>query len=146
MKNPSFPEILILILLAGAVVLPACSTVAPVNTVERAQPVARRDMVPDNRVFTSARLNPHVRVLGVNQSTGPGGLLRVQVEVLNTTRSLQTFNYRWEWLDETGTIIETPTSTAVTRQIEGRESLLITGVAPNDRAKDFRLKLTDDHR
>jgi uncharacterized protein YcfL len=143
MKNISFPQTLSLALLAGAVVLPACSTV---NTVERAQPAAQRDMVPDKRVLTDAGLNRHARVLGVNQSTGPGGLLRVQVEILNTTRSVQTFDYRWEWFDETGTIIDTPTSTAVPRQIEGKESLFITGVAPNDRTKDFRLKLIDDLR
>ena len=49
---------------------------------------------------------------------------------MNTTRNLQHFSYRWEWFDETGTLIDTPTSTAVSRPIEGKESLFLTGMAP----------------
>jgi uncharacterized protein YcfL len=143
MKRPITSEVFCLCLLTGSALLPGCTTV---NTVERAQPVAQRDMVPDKRILTDASLNRRVRIVGVNQSTGPGGLLKVQVEVLNTTRSLQTFSYRWEWFDETGTILDTPTSTAVTRQIEGKESLFITGVAPKETVKDFRLKLIENFR
>ena len=84
--------------------------------------------------------------LHAHQSTGAGGLLKVQVEVLNTTSSVQSFSYRWEWFDETGTIIETSMTTAVTRQIEGKESLFITGIAPKTTAKDFRLKLIEKLR
>ena len=143
MKNTAISQALCLGLLAGAAALTGCTTV---NTVERAQPTAQSDMVADKRILTDASLNRRVQILGVKQSTGPGGLLKVQVEVLNTTRSLKSFSYRWEWFDETGTIIDTPTSTAVTRQIEGKESLFLTGVAPNERAKDFRLKLIENLR
>lgn len=143
MKNTSCSLAICLGLLAGATVLPGCTTV---NTVERAQPVAQRNMVADKHILTDASLSRRVRILGVNESTGPGGLLKVQVEVLNTTRSLQTFSYRWEWFDETGTIIDTPTSTATTRPIEGKESLFLTTVAPNEKAKDFRLKLIENLR
>jgi uncharacterized protein YcfL len=143
MKDLIAPQILCLCLLGAAALLPGCTTV---NTVEPAQPVAQRQMVADKRVLTDAGLNRRVRIVGVNESTGPGGLLKVQVEVLNTTRSLQTFSYRWEWFDESGTIIDTPTSTFVSRQIEGKESLFITGVAPKETAKDFRLKLIENLR
>ncbi len=141
MKNSTFTTTLSLSLLAGSVILPGCTTV---NTVERAQPVAQREMVADKRILTDASLNRRVRIMGINQSVGAGGLLKVQVEVLNTTHSLQSFNYRWEWFDETGTIIDTPTSTSVSRQIEGKESLFITGVGPKETAKDFRLKLIEN--
>ena len=143
MKNAITSQTLCLCLISGSALLSGCATV---NTVERAQPAAQRDMVPDKRILTDASLNRRVRILGVNQSMGLGGLLKVQVEILNTTRSLQSFSYRWEWFDETGTIIETPASTAVTRQIEGKESLFITGVAPKETAKDFRLKLIENLR
>src|SRR6266566_3988547 len=112
-----------LCLATGLASLIGCTTV---NSVERAQPVAQRDMVADKRILTDASLNRHVRIIGVNQTVGAGGLLKVQVEVLNTTRSLENFNYRWEWFDETGTIIDTVTSTWISRQIEGKESLFIT--------------------
>ncbi len=135
--------ILHLSLLAVALLAPACSTV---NTVERAQPVAQRDMVADKRVLTDSSLNRRVRILGVNQSTGPGGFLKVQVEVANTTRSVQTFAYRFEWFDEQGNLVETPNSAAISRQVEGKESLFLIGVAPKETARDFRLKLIENLR
>lgn len=143
MKNVTVRQAFGLGLIAGAALLPGCTTV---NTVERAQPITEREMLADKRVLTDAGLNWRVRIVSVNQSSGPGGLLKVQVEVLNTTRSLQNFSYRWEWLDETGTIIDTPTSTAVSSQIEGKESLFLTGMAPKETAKDFRLKLIENLR
>lgn len=128
---------------ATITILSGCTTV---NTVENAQREGQRNMVTDQRVITDASLNRKVAIVGVNTAMTPGGLLKVQVEVLNTTRSLQTFNYRWEWFDETGIIIDTPASTSVSRQIEGKESLFITGMAPKETAKDFRLKLIENVR
>ena len=138
--------VLTLGLVATAVLFPGCSTPKTVNTVERAVPLAQRATVADKRIITDSSLNQKVRIIGLNQSTGAGGLLKVQVEVLNTTSSVQSFSYRWEWFDETGTIIETSMTTAVTRQIEGKESLFITGIAPKSTAKDFHLKLIEKLR
>ena len=128
---------------AGLSFLSGCTTV---NSVENAQKEGQRQMVSDQRVITDASLNRRVSIVGINQTVGAGGLLKVQVEVLNTTRSLQNFNYRWEWFDETGIIIDTPASTMVSRQIQGKESLFITGMAPKETAKDFRLKLIENVR
>lgn len=127
----------------AALALAGCTTV---NTVENALKEGQRNMVTDQRVITDTSLNRKVAIVGINQSVTLGGLPKVQVEVANTTRSLQTFNYRWEWFDETGTIIDTVTSTWLSRQIEGKESLFITGVAPKETAKDFRLKLIENVR
>ena len=144
--NTSRPSSIVLqCVLWGTLLAAGCSSTT-VNTVERAEPVARRDMLPDKRVITDTGLNRRVRVVGVNQNTGPGGFLKVQVEVLNTTGSLQTFNYRWEWFDENGNIIEAPSSTSVSKQIEGKESVFLVGVAPKETAKDFRLKLIENLR
>jgi uncharacterized protein YcfL len=129
------------LLAAGfAVLLPGCTTV---NTVEPAQPVARRQMLPDKRVITDASLNRHVEIIGVNTATGPEGFLKIQVEVHNKTRSEQTFTYRVEWFDENGMIISLPTASATPRTIEGMETLAITATAPTDRAKDFRIKFLE---
>jgi uncharacterized protein YcfL len=122
-----------------------CSSTS-VNTVERAEPVGRREMMSDKRIITDRGLNRRVRVLGINTMTGPGGFLKVQVEVLNTTSGPETFNYRFEWFDENGMILEVPTSTSISKQIEGKESVFLVGLAPNERAKDFRLKLIENLR
>lgn len=124
--------------LVGISLLTACSTV---NTVERAEPIGQRQMVNDKRIISDASLNRAVRILSVNET--PGVLLKVQIELQNTTRSLKSFNYRFEWLDTNGMQVSTPTSYKP-RQIEGKESLFISDVAPTPAAKDFRLKLIEN--
>lgn len=133
--------------LATAILMAAfgsgCETV---NTTETAQPAFQRNMVAEKRVITDSSLARRVQVQGVNVSDGPGGFLKVQAEVLNTTRSYQRFAYKWEWFDKDGNVVEGPSSVAVTRQVEGKESLFIQGVAPHPSVRDFRLKLYENAR
>lgn len=123
--------------------LAACTTV---NSVERAQPVAQRQIVSDKRVLTDPSLSSSASIVGVNESTTADGLLKVQVELFNRTRSLKHFSYRFEWFDQNGMLVNTPGSIAVPRQIEGQESLFISAVAPTPAVKDFRVKLIEDNR
>lgn len=132
---------LVLPLLAAVALVPACSTV---NTVERATPTAQRDMVSDKRIITDAGLGRRVKIVGVNESEGPGGFLKVQVEVRNSTRSSQRFNYRVEWFDQAGMQISTPTGAYKPKEIEGGESLFISEMAPTQTAKDFRFKFVEN--
>src|SRR4051794_39702322 len=109
-------------MLAGISILPACTTV---NTVERAQPQAQRQMVADKRVITDASLDRKVAILGVNEAMTPGGLLRVQVELMNRSRSLQRFNYRFEWFDSNGMQVNTVASALLPAQVEGKETIMV---------------------
>ena len=59
---------------------------------------------------------------------------------------MQEFNYRIEWFDMNGMAINTPTSVWIPRQIEGKESLTITAVAPTPTARDFRVKFMENVR
>lgn len=118
-----------------------CTTV---NTVERAEPVGQKQMVGDKRIQTDSSLGRRVQVVGVNESTGPGGLLNVQVEVHNGTGSLQHFNYRFEWYDMEGMLVSKSTSAFIPRQIEGKESIMLSATAPVPAARDFRLKLIEN--
>ena len=127
----------VLAAVAGLALLTGCAST--VNTVERAAPIGQRQMVNDKRIITDTGLNRAVRIVGVNET--PGEFLKVQVEVLNTTSSLKSFNYRFEWFDQNGMLVNTPASTFISRQIEAKESLFISGIAPTPTAKDFRLKL-----
>ena len=120
-----------------------CQTV---NTTETAQPAFQRNLVSEKRVITDASLARKVQILGVNVSDGPGGFLKVQAEVQNTTRRYQRFAYKWEWFDKDGNLIESPAAVSIIRQVEGKESLFINGVAPNPAARDFRLKLYENAR
>src|ERR1041385_8653917 len=92
-------KLFFLLLAASALALTGCTTV---NTVENAQKEAPRNMVSDQRVVTDASLNRKVAIVGINTAMTPGGLLKVQVELENHTRSLQRFLYRFEWFDADG--------------------------------------------
>jgi uncharacterized protein YcfL len=124
----------------GLLALTGCTTV---NTVENADKQGQRQMVTDQRAITDASLDRKVSIVGVNQSMTPGGLLKVQVELQNRTRSLQRFNYRFEWFDANGMQVTTVASALLPDQIEGKESKFIFGVAPNPNCKDFRVKFIE---
>lgn len=115
-----------------------CDTV---NTVERARPVGQRQMVADKRVVTDNALIGITRILGVNETTGPGGFVKIQVELVNMSVNPQSFSYKFEWFDQNGMRVDTPTSTFIPRQLEGMERTVISCVAPSPNAKDFQLKL-----
>lgn len=128
--------------IASLSLLTGCAST--VNTVERGVPGGQRQIVSDKRIITDAGLNRGASIVGVNEV--PGEFLKVQVELLNTTSSLKSFNYRFEWFDANGVQVNTPTSTYLPRQIEGKESIFISALAPTPSAKDFRLKLIDSTR
>ncbi len=125
----------------ATLVVAGCGTT--VNSVENAQKDGQRTMVTDQRVVTDPSLNRHVNVVGVNSAMTPGGLLRVQVELLNRTRSIHHFSYKFEWFDMNGMQVNNVISASITDQIEGKESKMISSIAPNPGCKDFRLKLID---
>ena len=120
--------------------LTGCTTV---NTVENAQKEGQRQMVTDLRAITDGSLARKVSIVGVNQAMTPGGLLKVQVELLNRTRSLQRFNYRFEWFDASGMQVNNVISAVIPDQIEGKESKMISSIAPSPSCRDFRVKFIE---
>jgi uncharacterized protein YcfL len=133
-------------LCAVALAMAGCHN--PMNSVENAQKSGQRNMIADQRVNTDSGLGQAVSVVGVNTAMTPGGVLKVQVELLNRTRSLHRFDYRFEWFDANGMQINNVMTAAVADQIEGGESKFISAIAPNPNCKDFRLKLLEgaEHR
>jgi len=125
---------------AGLAALSGCTTV---NSVENADKEGQRNMVADTRAITDASLNRKVNIVGVNTSMTPGGLLKVQVELLNRTRSLQQFLYHFEWFDANGMQVNNVLSASIPDQIEGQEDKFISGIAPNPNCKDFRVKFIE---
>lgn len=127
------------VVIAAGVLLSACTTL---NTVERAEPAGQKQMISDKRIITDSGLSRKVRIVGVNEDMS-ATQLKIQIEVFNATRSMQNFSYRVEWFDEKGMLISTPTGAYVPKQIEGKESMFITAVAPTPKAKDFRVKFIE---
>lgn len=133
--------------LAGlfAIVLTVAGCHNSMNSVENGQKEGQRTMVTDQRVVSDMSLNKSVSVVGINTAMTPGDVLKVQAELLNRTRSLHRFSYKFEWFDLNGMQINNVMSVVVADQIEGGESKFISAVAPTPACKDFRLKLLEAH-
>jgi uncharacterized protein YcfL len=130
--------------IAGMVLLTLSGCKTSVNSIENAQKEGQRQMISDSRVITDGSLAKKVSFVGINQSMTPGGLLKIQIELLNRKRSLQRFSYQFEWFDATGMLINNVASPTVPDQIEGGESKFISSVAPTPTARDFRVKFLED--
>lgn len=129
--------------LAGVVLL-AVAGCRTVNTIENAQKEGQRQMVSDQRVITDASLAKKVSFVAVNQAMTPGGLLKVQIELLNQKRTLQRFSYQFQWFDANGMQINNVASPTISDQIEGGESKFISAVAPTPACRDFRVKFIEN--
>lgn len=114
-----------------------------INMTERANPVGRKQVVQDRRVITDGSLAEMANVVAVNEGRTPDGLLKIQVEVVNTSRQSKNFFYRFEWLDQDGMIVNPAANGYIETQIIGGESRMLTGIAPQKDVVDFRLKMKE---
>ena len=127
---------------AGLLAVSGCKT--SMNSVENAQKTGQRSMVADQRAVTDTGLAKKVSIVGVNSAMTPGGFLKVQVELLNTTRSLARFSYHFEWFDASGMQLSTGASAEIPDQIQGGEDKFISSIAPTTACKDFRVKFIEN--
>jgi len=142
MKTRIFLPLVAAGLAAGLLAGSGCKT--SVNSVENAQKSGPRQMVSDQRAITDGGLKKKVSIVAVNQSMTPGGFLQVQVELLNTTRSLQRFSYHFEWFDASGMQLTSLTPAEIPDQIQGGEDKFISSVAPTPACRDFRVKFIEN--
>jgi uncharacterized protein YcfL len=134
----------ILLPLAAVTLLAVSGCRTSMNTVENAQKEGQRQMISDQRVITDGSLARKVSFVGVNQTMTSGGLLKVQIELLNRKHSLQRFSYQFEWFDANGMQINNVASPTIPDQIEGGEDKFISSLAPNPACKDFRVKFLEN--
>jgi uncharacterized protein YcfL len=134
----------IFLTLAGVVLLTVCGCSNSMNSVENAQKTGQRQMVPDQRAVTDKSLASRVSIVGVNSAMTSGGFLKVQIELLNTTRSLQRFSYHFEWFDANGMQLSTLTPAEIPDEIQGGEDKFISSVAPTPTCRDFRVKFIEN--
>ena len=127
-------------LILAAIALAGCQSPS-VNSVENAQKTGRRSVIVDKRIITGRGFNSDVAIVALNTAMTPGGVLQVQVELLNRTDSLQRFNYTFEWFDLNGMQINNTLTATIPGQIQAGEDKFISAVAPNVACRDFRLKL-----
>jgi uncharacterized protein YcfL len=116
------------------------------NTVGRDKPVFQAADIKDKRVETDPILANQVHVTEIRQSFVQDDLMKIDVELINGDSNPADFEYKFEWFDETGAPVDSPTSSYTSQHIEPAENISLVSVAPNGRCKDFRLKLQRSQR
>ncbi|MAC20866.1 MAG: hypothetical protein CMJ23_14530 [Phycisphaerae bacterium] len=97
----------------------------------------------NERIIKDGWLSSHASVRVVRETEVSEDLLRVDVEVENTLPYDTRFNYRFEFLDDQGRGIFSPTSGYRQEQVAAGSFITITGTASSPQASDFRLTLTN---
>jgi uncharacterized protein YcfL len=113
----------------------------PINTAERAEPLSHPTPIADKRIIYDPQLADIAAATSIRQATVSGDMLKIQVDITNLKTKCTRFNYKFDWYDPQGMLIDTPLSTWESQTIEGRETVTLTGIAPTPTAKDFKLKL-----
>jgi uncharacterized protein YcfL len=134
------------VLLWSAISLAAgCASNAPApraapsaQPVEPSRPVAHEsDPANDTRVILDKSLDRALRVLGVKSSTGPDGLLKIQVIVRNISDATRSFTYRIEWFDVNGALLPMASDDSLPWMLLAGETSSFVATAPAVTAKDF---------
>lgn len=147
MKTPSVSTVLLAGLSAALLLNAGCSSSPKsVNSVSPAVSTATRQVIVDKRIITDPSLAEGAQIVGLNKATTEAGFLQVQVELLNKTRSMKQFSYRFDWFDTNGMLLSSPSSLYVPRQIEGGENLFITAISPTKDARDFQVRFIENVR
>lgn len=133
---------MVMMSVVAGVVLAGCAKES-VNTVEPADRAANPKVIRDLRIVTDSSLADAAQPLEVRETRTDAGFLKVQVEILNTTRSRERINYRFEWLDDEGMLIDSPLMRWSTVSLAGGEAVWLQAIAPSPKAVDFRLKLLE---
>lgn len=123
-----------------AFVLTGCETI---NSSERAEPRSEPSTVQDERVVTDWSLRTKANVREIREGFAANGLLKIQAEIYNGRRSRKKVNYRFDWIDESGLVIDTNLSRWTSLSLAGKEAIWVSAIAPTPRAVDFRLKLIE---
>ncbi|WP_432799364.1 YcfL family protein [Poriferisphaera sp. WC338] len=128
------------ILMAGSITLVGCTTV---NTVASDSGEPGYNSVPTRKIITDGSLRSKARVVDIRESRVGNDHLKIQAEILNTTSSRKSFNYRIDWLNADGMSIPSLMTKWKTKSIAGKETAFVTAVAPTSKAADFRLQLVE---
>jgi len=103
----------------------------------------------DKRAYSKARiidsyLAYEISITGVKTLTNTGGLMEVQLTGINSTSSYKKLEYRIEWLDNNGFLIETVMSRWTDFPAYGNSVFGFRAVAPKAAAVDFRINIREE--
>lgn len=70
-------------------------------------------------------------------------ILELQVEFYNRSYNTERFQYRIEWIDASGFVINSKTNVWLNTSVKGKSNGTITAFAPNESAVDFKMNTRD---
>ena len=89
-------------------------------------------------------LDNEISITDVKGLINTGGLMEVQLAGVNNTSSYKKLEYRIEWLDNNGFLIETIMSRWTDFPAYGNSEFGFKAVAPSTDATDFRIKIREE--
>ena len=125
----------------AALILLVISLAGVIQPAEAAPPVASQN-ADDKRVLIVPKLRGILKITRVTASGGARGFLKIQVNVKNTTDSMQHFSYRIEWFDAYGDALAMAT-TSIPWKLRPHEESSIAASAPSPAARDFGMAFMD---
>lgn len=123
--------------------LVGCSTTAGVETTGKmAWDEQGARTLEKNVVFNNSGLKGDFQIVDVKSSMA-GDIMRAQATLRSKDRDTLPFQYRFEWYDNSGMEINSGAGSWKPLTLYGRESKTVQGVAPDPRAKEFKLKIRE---
>ena len=95
-----------------------------------------------NVVFNNSGLKSDIQIVDI-KSAMAGDILRVQATLRSKDKDTMPFQYRFEWYDAGGLEINSGAGSWKPLILNGRETKTVQGVAPDPRAKEFKLKIRE---
>lgn len=119
----------------------ACGTTNPVHQTTKKDPTDNSSIPELKRVFMDGGLERDIEVISINQGLANEDLLRIQVNLKNLTKKSMNLNYKVEWMDQDGIVLNDSSATWLPLYVRGSEIAAVQSVASSPKAKNFWLKL-----
>ena len=93
-------------------------------------------------VFNNSGLKGDIQIVDV-KSAMAGDIMRAQATLRSKDKDTLPFQYRFEWYDAGGIEINSGAGSWKPLILNGSEAKTVQGVAPDPRAKEFKLKIRE---
>jgi uncharacterized protein YcfL len=133
-----------IIMLAAVVAVAGCAKTE--NTYQRNKPTYQVNQVDAAKIETDPFLSGKAQFVQARQAIVQQNLLKVDVEFINNDAWSGDIDYKFEWFDDQGMPVETPTTGWGIKHVQAQEHFSLDAIAPNPQCKDFRLKLQRDNK
>lgn len=123
--------------------LSSCSTTAGVETTGKMswdEQGART--LEKNVLFNNSGLKGDIQIVDI-RSAMAADMMRAQATLRSKDKDTLSFQYRFDWYDASGIEINSGAGSWKPLILYGRESKTIQSVAPDPRAKEFKLKIRE---